>query len=162
MLEMNYMVVAGVIGRMLGCINGSGTNNVNPLMNILSIYSGTIPTVDNTYVWNPANYAAQMLYQKAGITTKTISSQTLPSNSTNITNFVSGVTLSAAIANVLATGTGTATWYAIHNGSANQPVIIGSCTSEATATDTMLLNTTNLVSGLPFTVLDLTIKLIAG
>lgn len=158
MISMNYIETADMVNTLISCAQSTAV--VSPAMNILSIYSGTIPTVDSAYVWNPSNYTAQLLHQRGPIAIKQITSTVIPANSNGVSSYNSGITLTAALTNLIPTKTGVATWYAFHNGSANQPVIIGSCTDVPTATDTMLLNNVNLVTGSPFTVLDLTIKFI--
>lgn len=150
MPSMNIYQASQVATNMLACTNS--TTWVDVPMSYLSIYSGAMPTVNAAFSWNPATYANVMLYQKTDATYVAVS-QASPAVDV-------GIKLTEALTAQAPTRTGTASWYAIHNGVAGQPAILGSCTSIATATDTLLLNTTNLVLGTNFTIFDLTIRFI--
>lgn len=152
MLSMNVHQASAMATNMLACTNS--TTLVSPMMSYLSIYSGSPPTVDATFVWKPATYVTSRLYQKTDVVYKAVVQAS--------TGLVVGIDLNAPITTVPATLSGAAAWFAIHNGVAGQPVLIGTCSSNATTTDSMLLNTTNLVAGTNFNIMDLTIRFIGN
>lgn len=144
MLQMNIAQLGAMGANLLACTKNAGSTNLGTL----SIYKGTIPTVDGSFSWTPSTYAAQLLYSIAPIATKAITSGA----------YTIGFTLNAAMTGKLATGTGTATWFALHNGAAGVGVLIGTVSSNVNNTDPLLLSTTSLSSGTAFNILDLTVK----
>lgn len=155
MLLMTYVQVTAMVQNLYFAIaNNQGNNALQPALTNLTIYSGTIPTVNKSFVWNPANYESQALFTYNTITPVAITGGAGQSTV--------GFRITA-LANRVATGTGTATWYALHNGVANTnningPAMFGSVTSNPAAADTLLLSTTNLVAGNTFDIMDFTVR----
>lgn len=151
MLLMNYpQITAMAISLQFSIADVStGPNGLRPKLSILNIYSGTIPTVDANYIWNPSSYDGQLLFTMPGITFSQVSATG---------QGAVGVKFPSAYTNRVATGTGTATWFAIHNGVVGGPAIIGSVTANGAATDTLLLSTTSLVNDGLFSILDFTLR----
>lgn len=111
----------------------------------LDIFSGTIPTVDSNFTFDPTAYASQkLLGYTTGFTLQ---------NSNRTMRFA---TVPPA-AN--ATGTGTATWFALYNSTTAANAILGTITDQGDGTGVLILQSVNCVTGQPVNVIEIGIRL---
>lgn len=133
-LQVNNAFTSELVTDIINAIQSSGLH--------LDIFSGTIPDVDVNYTFTATNYSAQKL---VGYTNTQFSLQN-----------VSGVLrFNIMPPQINATASGTATWFALYNGTS---AVIGTITDQTDGTGVLLLQSTNIVSGSPVNVLELGVR----
>ena len=119
---------------MFNAMMGIGT-----VFNNLTVYSGTPPTVDNNFVFATANYTGQQLG------TMTVACQTVNG----------AIVFKTTPATTNATATGTATWFALHNGSTT--AILASVGGSGSVSP-LQLQSVDLVQGQPIAPVQLSVQ----
>lgn len=118
---------------------------------LIYIFSGSMPEVDENFIFALANYADQQLAAFTPINQLRIS--TPP-----ILEFSS----SPASISAIATKTGTAAWFAIVDQSYRDVAIIGTLTDNVQNTDVLLMETVSVIEGQSAILIDLRIDLMGN
>ena len=110
----------------------------------IDIYNGPMPVVDDSFVWNVASYASSLLVR-------------FPANTGIVTGVHPGILQISSNWNpVNATATGTAAWFAMYIGN---KAIIGDITDQGPQIAPLYINSVNIASGSPVSLIQLSIKL---
>ena len=128
------MANAASLAKFANLIRLGGQNTAYPF-NTMRIFSGTIPTVTQPYSYSELSITGQLTGAFA---------VTLSDNGAGV------ITFGTTPTGVLATATGTATWFALFNTNSNgtnSGAIIGTIGTQAAGTAPLQLSTTSLVSG---------------
>lgn len=112
----------------------------------LAIYSGTMPTINNANTFTLANHTAQLLVSFPNVSYTSASPGILRSN--------------LASAQVNATSTGTATWFAWYVAATTTVAIVGSISDVGPNIAPVYVNSVNMVSGAPVNLIQFGIKLV--